>query len=468
MATRPIIKAPNSKANSVGMINYLLAKQEGYLAGAPLVGDTIESLRMTGAWIMSGQNRANEFCNNLVNQIAMVIVTSKAWNNPYGEFVKKGVLELGETVEQVFVNLAKVEDFSTVGSLNEILAENFSQRIPDVRTNLLSMNFSKRYSVTVSHAALRKAFTTFDGLENLVDFIVQSLSNRFNFDEQLMAQATFAIAALEGRVTAKNISDITDRDSAEDAVAAIKQVSDEMIFLRDDFNPAKVMTHTAKEDQYVLKSISVNSLVSVKLLAAAYQLDEVTFAGRQVLWDEWTESKLRYLDELLGMTGDNHVFTSDEITALNSIKFIVCDRDFLCQYDNLVETADEWIPSKLATNYFLIHQATFGINPFANSCMFYVGDPASVTSVVISPSAADAAVGTSLQCVATVTASAFADKDVAWSVTGAAEGKGTYIGYDGVLHIGAEETAQTLTVKATSKADSTKYGTATITLVAST
>lgn len=472
MATRPIIKAPNSKANSVGMVNYLLAKQEGYLAGAPLVGDTLESLRMTGAWILSNQNRANEFCSNLVNQIALVIVTSKAWNNPYGEFVKKGILDLGETVEQVFVNLAKVEDFSTTGTVNEILADNFSQRIPDVRTNFLVRNFSKKYTVSVSHAALRKAFTTMDGLTNLVDFIVQSLYNGYAYDEMIMAQATLGVAALEGRIKAINITAITDEATAKAAVEAVRNASDEFVFLKDKYNAAKVMTHCAKEDQYLLKSISVNNKISVQVLAYAFNMTETEMYGHQVLWDDWDDAKLARLDELFDMTDGNHVFSSDDVTALNSVKFVLCDRDFLCQYDNLVETSEQWIPSKLTNNYFLVHEGTFGINPFANSCLFYVGNAPSVTSVAVSPAAADAAVGTSLQCVATVTASAFADKDVAWSVLNADTGKGTYIGYDGVLHIGAEETATAgsgvLTVKATSKADGSVYGTAAITLVEST
>lgn len=471
MATRPIIKAPNSYANSVGMVNYVLKHSAGYLAGTPLVGDTLESLKMTGGYIMSSQNRANEFCSALVNQIALVIVTSKSWNNPYGEFVKKGVLDLGETVEQVFVNLAKVEDFSTTGSVNDILADNFSQRIPDVKSNFLVRNFSKKYTVSVSHAALRKAFTTMDGLQNLVDYIVQSLWTGYNYDEMIMAQATLGVAALEGRITAQNISAITDEASAKAAVEVIKNISDEMLFLKTKFNTARVMTHTAKEDQYVLKSISVNNKISVQVLAAAFQLDEVTFAGHQVLWDEWDDAKLARLDELFGMEADQHVFSSDDVTALNSIKFVVCDRDFLCQYDNLVESAEQWVPSKLTNNYFLIHEATFGFNPFANACLVYVGNAASVTSVAVTPSAADAAVGTSLQCVATVTASAFANKDVTWSVVGADTGKGTYIDGNGLLHIGAEETATSgsgvLTVKATSKQDSSVYGTGAVTLVAS-
>ena len=49
---------------------------------------------------------ANQFINALVNRIALVYVKSRTYKNPY-ERLKKGYLEYGETVEEIFVNIAK-------------------------------------------------------------------------------------------------------------------------------------------------------------------------------------------------------------------------------------------------------------------------------------------------------------------------------------------------------------------------
>ena len=54
---------------------------------------------------------ANQFLNALVNRIALVRVKSATFNNAYAE-LKKGYLEFGETVEEVFVNIAKAREFS--------------------------------------------------------------------------------------------------------------------------------------------------------------------------------------------------------------------------------------------------------------------------------------------------------------------------------------------------------------------
>ena len=50
---------------------------------------------------------ANKFINALVNRIAMVRVQSATFNNPYS-VLKKGYIEFGETIEEIFVGIAKV------------------------------------------------------------------------------------------------------------------------------------------------------------------------------------------------------------------------------------------------------------------------------------------------------------------------------------------------------------------------
>ena len=51
------------------------------------------------------------FINALVNRIAIVKVQSATFNNPYS-ILKKGYLEFGETVEDIFVSIAKAVDYT--------------------------------------------------------------------------------------------------------------------------------------------------------------------------------------------------------------------------------------------------------------------------------------------------------------------------------------------------------------------
>ena len=88
--------------------------------------------------------------------------------------------------------------------------------------------------------------------------------------------------------------------------------------------------------------------------------------------------------------------------------------------------------------------------------------PTTVTGVIISPLSASVNRGSTKQFSATVAGTKDVPKTVKWSVSGA--GSGTSINDKGLLTVGANQTPATLTVKATSTADSSKSGTASVTV----
>ncbi len=88
--------------------------------------------------------------------------------------------------------------------------------------------------------------------------------------------------------------------------------------------------------------------------------------------------------------------------------------------------------------------------------------PVEVTGVTVNPSTVTVQKGRTHQFSATVDGVNNPDQSVSWSV---ANGTGiTSIAADGILTIDADETEATLTVTATSSVDSTKFGTATVTV----
>lgn len=467
MATKPVLR--NLNASSVGIINWVLAEEQGYLAGAPLASNTVDSIKMVGEYINATQQRQNQFLGALVNRIALVIVSTKAYKNPWS-FTKRGTIEAGESLEEIYVNLAKVEQFDPGTTTNNLLADLFGKRKPDVQAAFHQMNYQKKYPVTVSQDQLTTAFTSMEGVANLIEYIVQSLYTAFEYDEFLMLKYMLYRLALDGKIKATTISALSSEANCKAAVKAVKAVSNEMTFLKTGYNMAGVYTHTPKEDQMVIIDTDVDANLDVEVLASAFNIDKVKFEGQRVLVDSFGDAEIARLDELLDIdtSGGEHCFSSGELTAIATIKMIIIDRDFLMEYDKLVKMTEMPIPNTLEWQYFLHHWAIFSASPFKNAALFTTASSA-VTSVTVAPATADAAVGTSLAFTATVATTGFINSDVVWSVVNADTGKGTKIGNDGVLHIGAEETATggsgALTVKATSKADGSVYGTATVTLV---
>lgn len=86
-----------------------------------------------------------------------------------------------------------------------------------------------------------------------------------------------------------------------------------------------------------------------------------------------------------------------------------------------------------------------------------------VTNVTVMPASVQVNKGTTQQFTATVTGTNNPSQEVKWTVEGS-QSSGTSISDVGRLTVGADETASSLTVKATSVQDSSKFGTAIVTI----
>ena len=92
-----------------------------------------------------------------------------------------------------------------------------------------------------------------------------------------------------------------------------------------------------------------------------------------------------------------------------------------------------------------------------------VKQPATITGVTVTPTAATVEAGETQQFTATVTGTGDYNEKVAWTVSGN-NSTGTTISTTGLLTVAAGETAATLTVKATAAGEDNKSGTATVTV----
>ena len=83
--------------------------------------------------------------------------------------------------------------------------------------------------------------------------------------------------------------------------------------------------------------------------------------------------------------------------------------------------------------------------------------------MTVSPTTATLSPGASLQITAAVATTGVTNKAVTWTLTGNAS-TATQLSATGLLQVGKDETAASLTVTATSVADTTKSAAATITV----
>lgn len=449
----PDIKTLN--ANSVQIMNAVRNELGGtYAQMVPIAEDSTRSIRTVGEIIMSYDVLYNDFLNALVNRIGRVIITSKLYRNPWADF-KRGLLEYGETIEEIFVNIAKPFQFDPATAETEV----FKREIPDVRAAFHTMNYQKFYKVTISNDQLRQAFLSWDGITDLIGRIIDSLYTGANYDEFLTMKYMIARMALNGNMHPINIPDVTAAN-AKSIVTTIKAISNSLEFMSSAYNAAGVATYTDKYDQFIILNAEFDATIDVEVLASAFNMDKAEFMGRRIVVDSFSNLDNARLAELFAEDSGYVEISGDDLTKLSSIPAILVDRDWFMIFDNYYNMTQQYNGQGLYWNYWYHVWKTFSTSPFANAILFTTATP-SITSVSITPSNATVNKGQSIQLSANVVAVGFANKNVTWSISGATASN---ISPDGLLTVGSGETASTITVTAISVFNTSKKGTATITV----
>ena len=456
MATKPKIVTLTN--NSVDVLNAIRNSASiNYRDYVPIATADADSIREIGATIMDYPALQNEFLNALVNRIGRVILTSKSYQNPWAMF-KKGFLEFGETIEEVFTNLAKPFQFDPAVAENEI----FKREIPDVRSAFHVLNYQKFYKATVSQEQLRMAFMSWDGVTSLISSIVESMYTAANYDEFITMKYLLCKRMLSGQMywenpTAENIT-------TKDIVKSIRNYSNLLTFLSPDYNLAGVYNSTKKDDQYLIIPSNMMAEIDVEVLAAAFNMDKVDFMGHVVMVDSFSNLDTARLNELFK---DDPTYTEIGITDLTSlleVAAVLVDRDFFMIFDNLQNFTENYNGQGLYWNYFYHVWKTFSTSPYANAVLFTLGeaDVWGRATVTVTPSAATVIPGQSAQLEATINnVSPFASKAIDW------ESNSEYatVNKSGVVTVLANATKGTsITITAKAHANPTTKATATITV----
>ena len=416
---------------------------------------TTNDLHTIGQIVTEFQPTRNAFVDTLVNRIAMVLVTSRTWDNPWAVF-KRGTMDLGESIEEVFVNIARPFQYNPDRAEKTV----FRREFPDVRVTFHNMNYQKFYKVTISQQQLRTAFLAWSGITDLVTRIIDSLYTAMNYDEYIVMKYMLCRAVLNGGIGGYKVSDFTSNNNLGDLIASVKGVVNNMGFLSDKYNAAGVMNSTGRELVYCFIDTMLDARVDVNVLASAFNMDKTEFVGRKIMVDGWDKHDTKRLAELFSDDADYVPFTSDDLAVLAGIGAIVVDRDIFMIFDNLLEMENINNGEGLYWNYWLHCWRTFSMSPFANAVAF-TKDNFTITSVVVNRADGSnipaegitLSKGGSIQFEAVVNGTGVYNNAVTWSVENAEE-SGTYI-MGNTLRIATNETADVVTVYATSIADPT-------------
>lgn len=392
------------------------------------------TLSQIGEIFDSNPELANSFLIEIFNRIGLTDMNYRRYYNPLKLF-KQGKLEYGESVEEIAFGLIKAKcDYDVQEGVTDV----FQITLPEVATAIHKVNYQQKYPQSLTKVELRKAFTSERSLGSFIDGIMTGLYNSYEVDESIAYKNLMVEAIRQGFAKFMEYTPVIDEATGKTFIKAVKSLATKLRFMNTNYSKYGLPQFTPDTDLMVILDADLDAAITVDVWAAAFNMTEVDFiqSGRKVVIDEF---------------------------PVEGVHAFVCDKRFFQIYDN--NFALEWIynPSNQVFNYFLHVWEIISASPFMQCVAFVEADSGSVTGITVTPGTATIKKGNALKFDALVEMTGIADPAVTWSI---ADGTDSTISPVGLVKVGKNETAASLTITATSVVSAGVAGTATITVTA--
>lgn len=452
---------PNNYDSYVAMLNAIRNDaSQRYSNAIPSADGTVENLKTIGALLTSNQAFANEWLDALYNRIAVTrVLTMDAWKNPLREF--KRILEYGESYLEVAMHLNAVYTRDYAEAKNKI----FDIYTPGVESSLYHVNSEFFYPASVLPAELRKAFLSYVALAAFVEKIINNVYRTMEYDEY-NAMLYCILVAIENGMPAVEIPTVSAANARE-IVTRIKAASNEMEFLSTDKNISGVPVYAGKEDQYIFLNTALDSIMDVNVLAVSFNMSVADFMGHRRLFSDFGKLDRDRLDVLF-KNDPLYVRPSDaELAEFSKIPAFLISSGFFVAFDQYTEMFGNENGAGPYRNYFLHCGRIYSYSNFAPGVYFVPGTQ-SITSVTIDPATKEMIKNDVATFKANVVSVNLADPRVVWSVPDPDEAELVALNpIDGqtvtVRLLDTLGVGESVTLRATSVFDNTKYDEATIT-----
>lgn len=450
MPTRP--QRTTFSNSSVDVLNAIRNSASiDYRNYVPIATEDADVIREIGAVLINQPQLQNEFMQALINRIGRVLITSKMYQNPWSVF-KMGKLELGETIEDIFVELATPFQYDPAYAASNVEA----RVVPDVRSAFYTVNYEKFYKVTTQEYDFRRAFLSMDGVTNLISKIIESMYTAANYDEYQVMKYMLYKRIKDGYVTPVVVDDSTD--VYKELAAQAKAVSNKMTFMNKDYNMVGVHTFALKEDQYLILDAETDAKMDVNVLASAFNMDKAEFMGHRILIDSFNTIDADRVNALLSSEPNWSTISSDLSSTMGNVKGVIVDKDFWKVFD-VVDIALTRLNEEglYRNNFYHVHKI-FATSPFANCAVFTTDELGTVTVDFPATTPDEVAVGGTITVVAEVTAEPGYNLAVTYS---SSDTDVATVDVNGIV-TGIDNGTATITAK--SVADPTKTDTLTVTV----
>lgn len=277
------------------------------------------------AVLIAPQPIKNEFMSNLVNKIGLTLIDYPVVNN-HLSFLRKGKLEYGQTIEDIYVGLATAEPYITGMSDGEY-PDPFKIHKLVHESAFYHTILSRQYPLTRHLTDLKKAFHGATSMEQFIGGMMNAITSREAYDDYRMTVALMARQIEEasksdnhkGRVRLITLFNSTvdeaDQVTAENCFESqmflqffsnqLKKWTKRLKYLRNDLNIAGVDNILPAQKQRIMMPGDILTDFETQLLAWAFNEDKLDIGGIDEI-DAWYS---------IGATPEGGTVTPDAITV---------------------------------------------------------------------------------------------------------------------------------------------------------
>jgi len=321
-----------SKDAYVQMLNAFRQENPNYLNTMPEA--TVDNILNVGNFIASHPVVLNDFFN-VLNKVVETYVNSPKFDNPLGSF-KRASSGYGDTIEEIFVGLTDARLYDDVQDGSDL----YSTETPNIAAAYHRKNREEKYKVTVKQHEQMKAVLSAEGMDNIVNKMIGSLTQSNNRDEYKLTKALITSAYVSRDLHLVEVGDVDV--SPSELITQARMYYNKTRF-EHRYNAYGVRTMDEPGKLNMIMDIETEARTDVNVLANAFNMSKSDFLGKRKVIDSFHDGNI-----VAGLFSD----------------------DFFVIADNLIQSTSRFDESSLKTNYWLHVHQTISRSPFATGILF--------------------------------------------------------------------------------------------------
>lgn len=356
-------------ASTIDILNVIRENANAeYQSKIPVVSN-VDDIVKVGQIIYGTPSFQNQFISALVNRIGLVLIESATFNNPFAS-LKKGVLDYGELIEDVFVGIAKVVEYDP----SKAESREFARTFPDVKSAFYKLNWRVMYPLTVQDADLELALLSSGDVSGFITKLISSIITAQEYDEYLLFKYLIIKAVAHGKMFPVPVDNSDLKNYAE----AFKAYRNKTKFLKSQYNEAGVKNNIEDDKLAIFLDSDFDASFDVNVLASAFNMDKADFVGRRYLIDDfttfdnerWEVIRQNTAVEMTDSAGVIEEVTDAELALMANVKGVMLDTDWFQVYDKKSLMKEKEVASGIYWNYFYHNWKIVAHSPFACALVF--------------------------------------------------------------------------------------------------